>query len=164
VTSPRQQEKTPQTKPNGPNDRKIAKTNPPARKYATHQLLSTLVAQEAHTAKTENLGHQSPRPDNTAHLLILTHRHLRESWAQRLWPHIPLLLPDSPLPPPPPLLPLDLPPLPRHLPVPPPMPESDLGWLWQPLSVETPLEGEAHLEEEEEEEEEDHLVRPGRDL
>jgi hypothetical protein len=39
------------------------------------------------------------------------------------------------------------------------MPESDLGWLWQPLSVETPLEGEAHLKEEEE----DHLVHPGKD-
>jgi hypothetical protein len=46
------------------------------------------------------------------------------------------------------------------------MPESDLGWLWQPLSVETPLEEEAHQEEEEEEEEEeeDHLVRPDKDL
>jgi hypothetical protein len=131
-----------------------------------HQLLSTLAAQEAHTVKTENPGHQSPRPDNTAHLLILAHRHPKESWAQRLRPRIPLLLPDSPLPPPPPLLPLDLPPLPQHLPPPPPMPESDLGWLWQPLSVETPLEGEAHQEEEEEEEEEeeDHLVRPGKDL
>jgi hypothetical protein len=42
------------------------------------------------------------------------------------------------------------------------MPESDLGWLWQPLSDETPLEGEAHQEEEEEEE--DRLVRPGKDL
>jgi hypothetical protein len=45
------------------------------------------------------------------------------------------------------------------------MPESNLGWLWRPLSDETPLEGEAHLEEEEEEEEaEDHLARPGKDL
>jgi hypothetical protein len=42
------------------------------------------------------------------------------------------------------------------------MPESDLGWLWQPLSVETPLKGEAHPEEEEGEEE-DHLVHPGKD-
>ena len=43
---------------------------------------------------------------------------------------------------------------------------SDLGWLWQPPSVETPLEGEAHQEEEEEEEEEeeDRLVHPGKDL
>ena len=164
MTSPRQQEKTPQMKPNGLNDQKIAKTNPPARKYATHQLLSTLAAQEAHTVKTESLGHQSPHPDNTAHLLILTHRHPRESWAQQLRPRIPLLLPDLPLPPPP-LLPLDLPPLPQHPPPPPPMPESDLGWLWQPLSVEMPLEGEAHQEEEEEEgEEEDHLVRPDKDL
>ena len=163
MTSPRQQEKTPQTKPNSPNNRKKAKKNPPVRKYAAHQLLSTLAAQEAHTAKTESLGHQSPCPDNTAHLLILTHRHPRESWAQRLWPPIPLLLLDSPLPPPPPLLPLDLPPLPQHLPPPPPMPGNDLGWLWQPLSVETPLEGEAH-QEEEEEEEEDRLVHPGKDL
>jgi hypothetical protein len=165
VTSPRQQEKTPQTKLNGPNDQKIAKTNPPARKYATHQLLSTLAAQEAHSVQTENLGRQSPCPDNTAHLLILTHRHPRESWAQRLRPRIPLLLLDSPLPPPPlpPLL--DLPLLPQQLLLLPPMPESDLGWLWQPLSDETPLEGEAHLEEEEEEEEEeDHLARPGKDL
>jgi hypothetical protein len=44
------------------------------------------------------------------------------------------------------------------------MPESDLGWLWQPPSDETPPEGEAHLEEEEEEEEEDHLARPAKDL
>ena len=44
------------------------------------------------------------------------------------------------------------------------MPGNDLGWLWQPLSVETPLEGEAHQEEEEEEEEEVRLVRPGKDL
>ena len=44
------------------------------------------------------------------------------------------------------------------------MPESDLGWLWQPPSAETPLEEEAHQEEEEEEEEEDHPVRPGKDL
>ena len=44
------------------------------------------------------------------------------------------------------------------------MPESDLGWLWQLLFVETPLEGEAHQEEEEEEEEEDRLVHPGKDL
>jgi len=161
VTSPRQQGKTPQMKPNGPNDQKTAKTNPPARKYATHQLLSTLAAQEAHTAKTENRGHQSPHPDNTAHLLILAHRHPRESWAQQLRPRIPLLLPDSPLPPPP----LDLPPLPQHLPSQPPMPENDLGWLWQPLSVETPLEGEDHQEEEEEEEEEeDHLAHLGKDL
>ena len=44
------------------------------------------------------------------------------------------------------------------------MPESDLGWLWQLLSDETPLEGEAHLEEEEEEEEEeDHLARRDKD-
>jgi hypothetical protein len=43
------------------------------------------------------------------------------------------------------------------------MPESDLEWLWQPLSVEMPLEGEAH-QEEEEAEEEDRLVRPGKDL
>jgi hypothetical protein len=43
------------------------------------------------------------------------------------------------------------------------MPESDLGWLWQPLSVKTPPEGEAH-QEEEEEEEEDHLVHLGKDL
>jgi hypothetical protein len=165
VTSPRRQEKTPQMKPNGPNDQKIVKTNPPARRYATHQLLSTLVAQEAYTVKAENLGHQLPRPDNTAHLLILTHRHPRESWAPRLRPRIPLLLPDSPLPPPPLLPPLDLPLQSQHPPPPPPMPESDLGWLWQPLSDETPLEGEAHQEEEEEEEEEeDHLVRPGKDL
>ena len=44
------------------------------------------------------------------------------------------------------------------------MPENDLGWLWQPLSIETPLEEEAHQEVEEEEVEEDHLVRPDRDL
>jgi hypothetical protein len=44
------------------------------------------------------------------------------------------------------------------------MPENDLGWLWQPLSVETPLEEGAHQEEEEEEVEEDHLVRQGKDL
>jgi hypothetical protein len=44
------------------------------------------------------------------------------------------------------------------------MPESALGWLWQLPSDETPLEGEAHLEEEEEEEEGDHLVRPDKDL
>ena len=44
------------------------------------------------------------------------------------------------------------------------MPGNDLGWLWQPLFVETPLEEEAHLEEEEEEVEEDHLVRQGKDL
>jgi hypothetical protein len=117
------------------------------------------VAQEAHTIRTENLGHRSPRLDNTAHLSILTRRHPRESWAQRLQPRIPLLLPDSPPPPPPLLPPLGLPPLPRHLPPLPPMPESDLGWLWQPLSVETPLEGEVHLEEEEE----DHLVHLDRD-
>jgi hypothetical protein len=43
------------------------------------------------------------------------------------------------------------------------MPENDLGWLWRPLSVETPLEGEAH-QEEEEEEEEDRRVHPGKDL
>ena len=43
------------------------------------------------------------------------------------------------------------------------MPGNDLGWLWQPLFVETPLEGEAH-QEEEEEEEEDHLVHPDKDL
>jgi hypothetical protein len=164
VTSPRQQEKTPRTKPNGPSDQKIVKMNPPARKYATHQLLSTLAAQEAHTVKTENLGRQSPRPDPTAHLLILTHRHPRESWAQRLRPRIPLLLPDSPLPPPPLLPPLDLPLLPQQLPPLPPMPESDSGWLWQPHSDEMPLEEEAHLEEEEEEEAEDHLARPGKDL
>jgi hypothetical protein len=42
------------------------------------------------------------------------------------------------------------------------MPGNDLGWLWQPLSVEMPLEGEAHQEEEEEEE--DHLVCPDKDL
>jgi hypothetical protein len=42
------------------------------------------------------------------------------------------------------------------------MPESDSGWLWQPLSVETPLEEEAHLEEEEEEEE-GRLVHPDKD-
>jgi hypothetical protein len=164
VTSPRQQEKTPQTKPNSPNDQKKVKTNPPARKYAAHQLLSTLAAQEAHTVRTENLGRQSPRPDNTAHLLILTHRHPRESWAQQLRPRIPLLLPDLLPPPPPPLPPLDLPPLSQHLPPLPPMPESDSGWLWQPLSAEMPLEEEAHQEEEEEEEEEDHPVRPGKDL
>jgi hypothetical protein len=41
---------------------------------------------------------------------------------------------------------------------------NDLGWLWQPLSVKTPLEGEARQEEEEEEEEEDRLVHPGKDL
>jgi hypothetical protein len=44
------------------------------------------------------------------------------------------------------------------------MPESDLGWLWQPPSAETPLEGEAHQEEEEEEEEEDHLAHQAKDL
>jgi hypothetical protein len=44
------------------------------------------------------------------------------------------------------------------------MPESDSGWLWQPLFVETPLEEEAHQEEEGEEGEEDHLVRLGKDL
>jgi hypothetical protein len=38
------------------------------------------------------------------------------------------------------------------------MPESDSGWLWQPLSVEMPLE------EEEEEGEEDHPVHPDKDL
>ena len=153
-------------RPNSPNDQKTVKTSLPARKHATHQLLSTLAAQEAHTVKTENRGRQSPRPDNTAHLLILTHRHPRESWARQLRPRIPLLLPDSPLPPPPPLLPLDLPPLPQHLPPPPLMPGSDLGWLWQPLSVETPLEGEAHLEEEEAHlgEEEDRLVHPDKGL
>jgi hypothetical protein len=43
------------------------------------------------------------------------------------------------------------------------MPENDLGWLWQPLSDETPLEGEAHWKEEEEEEE-DRLARPAKDL
>jgi hypothetical protein len=43
------------------------------------------------------------------------------------------------------------------------MPESDLGWLWQPPSAETPLEEEAH-QEEEEEEEEDHLARQAKDL
>jgi hypothetical protein len=153
VTSSQQQKKTPQTKPSGPNDPKTVKTNLSTRKYATHQLLSTLTAQEAHTVKTESRGHQSPRPDNTAHLLILTHRHPRESWAQQLRPRIPLLLLDLP--------PLPLPPLPQHLP-PPPMPENDLGWLWQPLSVETPLEGEAHPEEEEEEE--DRLVHPDKGL
>jgi hypothetical protein len=44
------------------------------------------------------------------------------------------------------------------------MPGNDLGWLWQPLSVETPLEGEAHPveEEEEEEEEEGRLVHPDK--
>ena len=161
MTSSRQQKKTPQTKPNGPNDPKIVKTNPPARKYATHQLLSTLTAQEAHTAKAENFGRQSLHPDNTAHLLILTHRHPRESWAQQLRPHIPRSLLDSPLPPLP-----HLPPLPQLPPSPPPMPESDLGWLWQPPSAETPLEEEAHQEEEEEEEEEeeDHLARQAKDL
>ena len=160
MTSPRQQGKTPQTKPNGPNDQKIARTNPSTRKHATHQLLSTLAAQEAHTAKAENFGHQSPRPDNTAHLLILTHRHPRESWAQRLRPRIPPLLPDSPPLPLPLPLPLDLPLLPQ-LPLPPlPMPESDLGWLWQPPSAETPLEEEARQEEEEEE---DRLVRQDKD-
>jgi hypothetical protein len=41
------------------------------------------------------------------------------------------------------------------------MPGNDLGWLWQPLFVETPLEGEAHLEEEEEE---DRLVHPDKGL
>ena len=165
MTSSQQQKKTPQTKPNGPNDLKTAKTNPPIRKYATHQLLSTLAAQEAHTVQTESRGHQSPRPDNTAHLLILTHRYPRESWAQQLRPRIPLLLPDLPPLPLPPLLPLDLLPPLQHLPLPPPMPGNDLGWLWQPLSVETPLEGEAHQEEEEEEEEEeDRLVHPGKDL
>jgi hypothetical protein len=43
------------------------------------------------------------------------------------------------------------------------MPESDLGWLWQPPSAETPLEEEARQEEEEEEEEEDRLVRRDKD-
>jgi hypothetical protein len=42
------------------------------------------------------------------------------------------------------------------------MPESDLGWLWRPLSAKMPLEEEAHREEEEEEEE-GHPVRPGKD-
>jgi hypothetical protein len=165
VTSP-QQEKIPQTRPNGPNDQKIVRTNPLTRKHATHQLLSTLAAQEAHTVKAENFGHRSPRPDNTAHLLILTHRHPRESWAQQLRPRIPLSLPDSPPPPLPlPLLP-DLPPLAQLLPPPLPMPGSDLGWLWQPPSVEMPLEGEAHQEEEEEAEEaeEDHPAHQGKDL
>ena len=45
------------------------------------------------------------------------------------------------------------------------MPESDLGWLWQPPSAETPLEEEAHQEEEEEEEEEEgHRAHQARDL
>ena len=42
------------------------------------------------------------------------------------------------------------------------MPGSDLGWLWQPPSAETPLEEEAR-QEEEEEEEEDRLVRRDKD-
>jgi hypothetical protein len=40
---------------------------------------------------------------------------------------------------------------------------NDSGWLWQPLSIETPLEGEARPEEEEEEEE-DRLVHPDKGL
>ena len=43
------------------------------------------------------------------------------------------------------------------------MPESGLGWLWQPPSAETPLEEGAH-QEEEEEEEEDHLAHQAKDL
>ena len=161
MTPPQQTEKTPRTKPDGPSDPKTAKTNLPTKKYATHQQLSTRAAREAHTAKAENFGRQSLHPDNTAHLLILTHRHPRESWAQQLRPHIPRSLLDSPLPP----LPL-LPPLPQLPPSPPPMPESGLGWLWQPPSAETPLEEGAHQEEEEEEEEEgeDHLAHQAKDL
>ena len=156
MTPPQQIGKTPRTKPDDLSDPKTAKTNPPTKKYATHQQLSTQAAREAHTAKAENFGHQSPHPDNTAHLLILTHRHPRESWAQQLRPHIPRSLRDSPLPPLPPLLPLlQLPP------PPPPMPESDLGWLWQPPSAETPHEEEARQEEEEEEE--DRLARRDKD-
>ena len=159
MTPLQQIEKTPRTKPDDLSDPKTAKTNLPTKKYATHQQLSTRAAREAHTAKAENFGRQSPHLDNTAHLLILTHRHPRESWAQQLRPHIPRSLLDSPLPP----LPL-LPPLPQLLPPPPPMPGSDLGWLWQPPSAETPLEEEARQEEEEEaEEEEDHLVRRDKD-
>jgi hypothetical protein len=43
------------------------------------------------------------------------------------------------------------------------MPESGLGWPWQPPFAETPLGEEARQEEEEEEEEEDHLVRQDKD-
>jgi len=165
VTSLKQEEKTLQTKPNNLSDQKTAKTNPLTKKHATHQLLSIQAAREAHTIKAENFGHPLPHPDNTAHLLILTHRHPRESWAQRLRPHIPLLLPDSPPPPLPLLPPLGLPQLPQPLLPQPQMQGNDLGWLWQPPYEGLPLEEETRLEEEAEEEveAEDHLTRWAKD-
>ena len=139
--------------------------NPQPRKQGTHQQLSTQTAHEAHTGQTENRGlHSSPPQRHTVPLLILTRRHQREQWAQRLQHQLPLLLPDLPLEPPPPhpapqLQPLDL----LQLLQLPPMQENDSGQLWQPPSEGLAPVKEAHQEETPEEEEADHQDHQDKD-
>ncbi len=67
---------------------------------ATHQWLSRLVVQEAHTEKTENLGHPLSLPPPQTHAiatLLLLRNNQKILWDQPL-------LPSHPPPPPPPQL------------------------------------------------------------
>ena len=152
-------EKIRKTSQNKMTPTKTTSQSPP---FATHRLLSTQQAWEAHTEKVENLRRPSSHQrDNTVPLLLLS-QHNRRTWALQPQP--------SQQPPPapglhpsllPPLPPLPLPQLPQH-----PLEEqlspelmTTLGTLWQSLCRGQAL-GLCQEEEAEEEEEavevEDH--------